>query len=86
MFSINTCIGSGLTHNRMHIIAADKVIGTTYNYNTHSTVCTTGTGVAVLKTGDKVWVKFVTGSSGTCIYEDDETWNSFSGQLINNNW
>lgn len=85
MFTIQMCTVSGKMLY-LQIMAADQIIeATTYSEDSSSYTCTSGSGMAVVSTGDKVWVNCRSASSsGTVLSQSsDNSWNTFSGILIN---
>ncbi|XP_045185277.2 cerebellin-3-like [Mercenaria mercenaria] len=80
-FTVNFCSLYN-QHSPIALVLAGKQIAKSSNYDTSHHTCGSFSAIVRVKSGEKVWVKCVTGNSSYKLYRDNWMMNSFSGFLL----
>jgi hypothetical protein len=81
LFTIAFCLFNG-KHLYVYIMVDGVAYTRTNIYGDTNHDCVTADAVSVLKAGQSVWVQPHGSASGTIIYQDSVSWNTFSGVLL----
>ncbi|XP_045169141.2 caprin-2-like [Mercenaria mercenaria] len=85
LFTIHICLQVGVYMYYGIMVEGERITNGLF-YEGNTTNCNTADAIMVLKSGDRVWVKYLRSSTtGKAVIEGnhDHRWNTFSGTLIN---
>jgi hypothetical protein len=82
-FSVHTCVYRG-KYAYIGLVLEGKVIAADMNYEHAQYTCSAFVAIAMVKSGEKVWVKSTASDSEYKLYQDKYRMITFSGMLVNN--